>query len=264
MESAMTKRLFLVFSIVILAGQAVLAEPTVEQLKSQETGEFGLPDPPDGKLIVTEGNPLAEYLPRFREIERYFRLLDEPTSEKRQQELLEKLRAQPKTVGRTIELYRVLSKAALSENNNFGEARWRALYLLGELRSVEAVGFLTDIALLPLPKAGPRTERLYRIEYRLRARAIDGLEKAGAADSLARIYKSGELVSGMAAAALFELGRPPEGIVALDPKRVIGQGDPKDYNPARGRIGERLPLPLPASPGEPDKLIPGGIIPERQ
>jgi hypothetical protein len=253
-----------VFSIVFLLGQSAWAEPTIEQQKAQETNEFSVADPADGELTVTEGDPLAEILPRFQEIARYFELLDEPTSEDRQQELLKKLRAQSDTAGRAIELYKILSEAASSDNDHFGEARWRALYLLGELQSEEAVGFLADIALLPLPKPGALAEQLYRIEYRLRARAIDGLEKAGATDSLARIYESGELVSGMAAAALFELGRAPDGIVALDPEQVIGPGDPKDYNPARGTIGDRLPLPLPASPGEPDKLIPGGIIPEME
>jgi hypothetical protein len=261
----------MVSSAVFLVGQAAVAEPTVEQLKAQETGEFDLPDPPDGELTVREGDPLAEILPRFEEIARYFELLDEPTSEdrpqeptneNRQQELLENLRAEPETVGRTIELYNTLSNAASPENDYFGEARWRALYLLGELRSDEAARFLADIALQPLPE--PKSEELYRSEYRLRARAIDGLQQAKAADLLARIYESGELVSGMAAAALYELGRAPDGIVALNPNRVMGRGDPKDHNPARGTIGDRLPEPGPAIVGEEDKLIPGGILPERK
>ena len=75
----------------------------------------------------------------------------------------------------------------------------------------------------------------------MRARAVAGLEQLGDAERLKRLYEEGGLLTGLAAASLFELGEPPDGVKEIDAREMIGLGDPKDYNPPRGVVSEKLP-----------------------
>lgn len=117
-----------------------------------------------------------------------------------------------------------------------GEMRWRAVHLLGSLASAEAVQILYDIARRPLPY--PRAnEQSFADEYRIRLRAIVGLEKLKAVDELKELHELGGLLSNPTAASLFVLGVNVGGVSRVDARKALAEdtADYKDFNLEKGR-----------------------------
>lgn len=123
-----------------------------------------------------------------------------------------------------------------------GEMRWRAAHLLGLLGFRDGIDPLNAIATSPLPEPG-KDEHLFADEYRVRLRAIVGLERLHAADELKAIHSAGDLLRTPAAASLYALGIDVGGIKLVDARKALAEdiADAKDYNPNLGR------------PAQPDK-----------
>jgi hypothetical protein len=211
------------------------AEDTTPQLREQQLGVAEPSKRTDDDLASKSVGGASSILSKFDSLNRHFQLMDLPDSERLMQESLKKLQQNPRTFDDLASLYKLLSDANPDDRQSLGEARWRTLYVMGELRNRQAEGFLFEIATksLPSPEEG---EVNYKTEFRLRARAIEGLEKLKDVKQLQKIYESGGIVASLAAASLFELGQPPRGVT----KVVLGLGDPKDFNPPKGSAGGRL------------------------
>lgn len=231
-----------------VTGTGAMAESTSEQLIEQDTGEIVSREPASDNLQDGGLEEFAQILKPYAYIDRHFTLMDNFGVEQELARSLTELQRDPETISDLITLYEALSAAASDETGYFGEARWRTLYLLGELRSKEAAGLFTDIAMQPMPSGKRMSEVGYKAEYRLRARAIAGLEQLGDTDALKRLYDRGGMMAGLAAASLLELGAAPEKVVALDGREVFGLGDPTDHNPPRGEVADKLPDGMQAAP----------------
>jgi hypothetical protein len=236
-------------SIAFLSAAAVLslpmaddsfAEDTTRQLREQQLGIADSVQKSDDEVKPAPAPGASEILAKFERFNQFFQLMDLPDAEGRLQDSLKKLQQDPRVVENLTSLYKLLSEADGKEKQFLGEARWRALYLMGELRNKQAAGFLFDIASASLPNPERIGEAGYKTEYRLRARAIDGLEKLKDVDQLRKIHEAGGVLSGLAAASLFELGQPPRGVTKVDGVKVLGLGDPKDFNPPKGSAGGRV------------------------
>lgn len=239
-----------------IASAPVHADSTDQQLSEQETGEFEPAVRADDVFTPETQDRLSGVLKKFERLDRHFRLMDAFGAEDELQRSLEELRADPRAAEEVTKLYETLTELAVENKQYFGEARWRALHLLGELRNPEAADFLADVASRPMPRAGEVDETGYRVAFRLRARAIEGLEKLGEVDRLTEIYEEGGIMAGVAAASLYELDAAPDGIVKVDGLEVLGRGDPTDYNPAKGEAGAELPRVRRPTPGEDQSLTP--------
>ncbi|MCG6904711.1 MAG: hypothetical protein LJE68_18720, partial [Rhodobacter sp.] len=130
------------------------AEPTDDALLSQDPDKLEFVPTPDSVLELTDKDPTEEYLARYGDVQRFFSLMDEPQSEEALNQILDRMRRDRSTAGRVMELYKQLGEAANPENGFFAEARWRSLYLLGELGSTDTVAFFAELAASPLPKPG--------------------------------------------------------------------------------------------------------------
>ncbi len=225
------------------------AEDTSRQLREQQLGTAETSKRSDDDLASAPAGGAGNILMKFENLNQHFQLMDLPDSERRLQESLKNLQQNPKTFEDLASLYKLLSDADPREKQSLGEARWRALYVMGELRNRQAAGFLFDIASAPLPspEAG---EVNYKTEYRLRARAVAGLEKLKDVELLKKIHGAGGVLGGLAAASLFELGQPPKGVTKVDGVKVLGLGDPKDFNPPKGSAGGRITPGLKLSPSD--------------
>jgi hypothetical protein len=128
-----------------------------------------------------------------------------------------------------------------------GEMRWRAVHLLGSLGQREAIPTLHYIARTPLPEPLAVSEQRYADEYRIRLRAIAGLENLKAVDELKDVYEMGGVLRNPAAASLFELGVNLGRVRKVDAKTALEKdtADPKDYHPNKGRV------PQAEKPGSP-------------
>lgn len=141
-----------------------------------------------------------------------------------------------------VDVYKEWSVSAppdSTESARPGEMRWRAAHLLGLLGFREGIDPLNEIAAAPLPD--PREdEHLFADEYRVRLRAIVGLERLGAADELKAIHSAGGLLRTPAAASLYALGIDVGGIRLIDARRALAEdvADSKDYNPNSGRAAQ--------------------------
>lgn len=218
---------------VSLTANVARAESTTDQLTEQATGNYRSEVKGD-QLKDVHGGRLNEILSKLGYLDAHFQLMDEFGVEKKLETSMDLLRKTPRAADDLMQLYKLLTEASADENGYFGEARWRTIYVLGELRNEHITNMLFDIATQGMPSAVRVSEQQYAVEYRLRARAIAGLEKLRRTDLLRRIYEEKGLFSGLAAASLFELGEPPPGISKLDGRKTLGLGDPKDYNPKRG------------------------------
>ena len=216
------------------------ADSTKEQLAAQTRGNQQSEATGD-ELKPARGGRLNEILTRFAYLDAHFQLMDEFGVEAKLEASLEALRKHPGAVDDLIQLYIQLTEASAEDYGDFGEARWRALHVLGELRDERAASRLFEVATQDMPSAARVTEKQYAVEYRIRARAIAGLERLRKTDLLRRIYEDKGLFRGLAAASLYELGQPPRGVAAIDGRKILGLGDPKDYNPRRGETPQQLP-----------------------
>lgn len=160
---------------------------------------------------------------------------------------LDALRRRPGAVDEIARLYADLTEASRSQPHAFGEARWRSVYLLGELRQEEARKPLAGIAHAALPEPGRVTDAAYATEFRLRARAIAGLRNLRSVDDLERLHAAGGPLRGVAAVALYELGKPPRGVKEIDAKRAFGDAGPDDFKPSGRPIAPDM-LRLPSAP----------------
>ncbi len=217
------------------------ADSTATQLQQQELGIVDPAKPSDDDLAMQPPGLLNEILLRYDHLNRHFQLMDLPDAEDQLQQSLKRLQGNPQTVEDVVTLYKQLTDLSGKDNEFYGEARWRALYLLGELQDSRATSLLFEIASTPMPNPERVGEVNYNVEYRLRARAIEGLEKLKAIELLMKIYDENDLFRGLAAASLFELDLPPEGVVEIDGIKVLGYGDPKDYHAAKGSLGDTIP-----------------------
>lgn len=141
------------------------------------------------------------------------------------------LRQRPGSVDEVARLYAALTDASRSQPHAFSEARWRSVYLLGELRLEDARKPLAEIARTSLPEAGRVADSVYATEFRLRVRAIAGLRNLQSSDELERIYSAGGPLRGVAAVALYELGKPPRGVKEIDARRTFGDVSSIDFRP---------------------------------
>ncbi|MGH9931548.1 MAG: hypothetical protein ACREA9_20265 [Pyrinomonadaceae bacterium] len=125
-----------------------------------------------------------------------------------------------------------------------GEMRWRALHLLGSLNSAEAGPFLYEVAKKQLPD--PRkSEAMFADEYRIRLRAIVGLENLKAIDELKDLHELGGALRNPTATSLFVLGVNVGGVSRVDARKALAEdtADYKDFNKGKGRP------PQPKKPG---------------
>lgn len=239
---------FTALALACVTATGALGESTIEQLTEQGTGNFAPGDSASDTLNEGRFGKLAEILRPYAYIDPHFRLMDGFGNEDKLRQSLSELRENPRTTNDLIALYKTLTKAASEETGYFGEARWRTLYLLGELHQQDAAGLFMDIAMQPMPSGKWMDEVGYKAEYRLRARAVAGLEQLRDVERLKRLYAHGGMLSGLAAASLVELGSPPDGVHKIDGRKVFGLGDPKDYNPRRGEVPDKLPEGMTAAP----------------
>jgi len=125
-----------------------------------------------------------------------------------------------------------------------GEMRWRAVEFLGNLGSPEAVPALYEIARATLPD--PRAdEHRFADEYRIRLRAIAGLEKLKAAAELRELHSRGGVLKNATATSLFVLGVNVGGVRMVEAVAALKEdkADSKDYHPSKARA------PQPLKPG---------------
>lgn len=153
---------------------------------------------------------------------------------------LDTLRSHPGAVAELTSLYADLTDASRTRFSAFSESRWRTVYLLAELRLKDAQQPLSKIATTALPAAGRVTDSVYATEFRLRARAIIGLQNLRSADDLERIYKSGGPLRGIAAVALYEIGQAPRGVTLMDSKEAFGEVSSTDFNHSARLFGPSM------------------------
>ncbi len=139
-------------------------------------------------------------------------------------------------VARVVEdLYNELTRKLRADPRQSAELnsmRWRVVNLMGYLGRPESVLTLYDIARWSLPD--PRAdENLYAREYRIRLRAVVGLEKLKAIDQLKQLYELGGPLRNAVTASLFELGAELPGTRRVDARAALEQdeADQADYNP---------------------------------
>jgi len=206
------------------------ADSTKTQLEEQKSRKFDPARMEDSALKTQPSSQLNEILQKYNYLNEIFLLMDQQGAESKLPQELKNLQADPQAVLDIIALYQLLTEASKKDNEFYGEARWRALYVLGELQDSRATSLLFDIASTPMPSPERVGEVNYKVEYRLRARAIAGLEKLKETELLTQIFEKNDLLRGLAAASLFELGLPPKGITNVDGVKVLGYGDPTDYH----------------------------------
>jgi len=131
-----------------------------------------------------------------------------------------------------------------------GDMRWRAVHLLGSLGIPDAIRSLFAIAKTPLPDPR-RSEEAYADEYRIRLRAIAGLEKLKAVPELKELHEIGGVLRNPAATSLFVLGTNVGGVSRVNVKTALAEdtADSKDYNPGKGRVAQ------PDKPGSPKSSV---------
>lgn len=155
----------------------------------------------------------------------------------------------PDVVPVVMEVYSSWSASAppdTTQSARPAEMRWRAVHLLGSLGLAAGIDRLDAIARVELPD--PRVgEDAFGDEYRIRLRAVAGLEKLGATDKLLAIHALGNLLRTPAAVSLYELGIDVGGLQRVDARRALAEdvADFTDYNPNAGRPAQ------PEKPGSP-------------
>ncbi|MDH5393597.1 MAG: hypothetical protein OEY11_10455 [Gammaproteobacteria bacterium] len=184
-------------------------------------------------------------LEKYKHLHDYFVLMEQQDADLKLKHALQKLKERPYIVNEVSQLYKYLSRQAEKDQQDFyGESRWRAVYLLAELRNKRANKLLFEIASSDMPPPSEVSEPSFKAEFRIRARAITGLEKLKDVESLETLYRKKNLLSGVAAASLFELGSAPKGVTKLNEVQVMGLGDATDFNKVTSKIDkDRLYIP---------------------
>lgn len=176
-------------------------------------------------------------------LQQQFKLMDEIGTEKEWQANLAKMKKRPAIVKELSSSYDADAVVVSDrlEMSKRARNRWKAVQLLGYVGDKSAIPKLAAIAKTPLPD--PKDENQFQLEYRVRLRAVSGLEKLGAVAELTDIVQSGGMFRGIAGASLYELGVHLPGFRELDAKTVMGNGDPTNVNPnPKTRPVRRLPL----------------------
>lgn len=127
--------------------------------------------------------------------------------------------------------------ANLKANVRAGELRWRVIHLLGELNSQEARPFLFQTAKTPIPDC-KKNEVMYADEYRIRLRAIAGLENLKAVEELRELHEIGGVLKNPTAASLFVLGvKVNNDVSRVEARKALADDvpDSRDYNKGAGR-----------------------------
>jgi|GEM_PF-3695579 len=183
--------------------------------------------------------------------------LAESGSDERVARSLDALRERPGTAAEVARLYADLTRASRERPQAFDEARWRSVYLLAELRQKDALQPLAEIATAALPDPERAGDAAYATEFRLRARAIVGLQNLQSTAELERIYAGGGPLRGVAAAALYELGKPPRGVKRIDARQAFGEVSSADVHPS-GRVVAPGLLRLPPVPAreQQERVVP--------
>src|SRR5688572_4599323 len=173
-----------------------------------------------GPSVATPGPaleiPISDYLAR------HFEIMDRSASDEELLQSLADLRSRDQIVAEVNELYQALTDADASESDidGLGYARWKAVNLLGSLGDVRAIEPLSRIAQTPLPTP-EISETRFKVEYRIRLRAIAGLENLKAVDQLNALLNQGGPLRGAVAASLYELGHAPKGVVEVDKRDIL-------------------------------------------
>lgn len=258
------KKLIAFLAATMLLGSLLIAsighaEPTVEQLEQQDVAHENIDSKIGDILDPKKPERSRTFRDKYKRFDEHFGLMDAFGQDEAFSRSLDSLRKDPRAVSDAMSLYKMLSEEQSEENGFYGEARWRTVQLLGDLKGDESSAFLFDIASADMPDARKVGDLRYKIEYRLRARAVAGLEKHKAVEELERIYKQSRMMRGLAAASLYELGRAPDGIVAIDAIKNMGFGDPKDYNKKKGMPGPESPtLRFRKQGAMATEVVPGG------
>jgi hypothetical protein len=196
-----------------------------------------------GPSVAAPGPPLQ--IPIADELAHHFEVMDQAGSDAELGQSLEVLRARPQVVAEVERLYDELTRADLASEPDMallGYARWKAVNLLGSLGDPAAVEPLTRIARTPLPDPLRVSELRFAAEYRIRLRAIAGLETLRAVDRLESFLGEAGLLRGAVAASLYELGRAPEGVAEVDKTRELTITPPRYRRPQKLPEGaERIP-----------------------
>jgi len=176
-------------------------------------------------------------------VERHFALMGEFGDEEALQASLKQLVAVgPRVVRIVREAYNHWSRQETADpttGTRPGEMRWRAIHLLGSLGQTEAVPALFDVARTPLPDPR-RSEQMFADEYRIRLRAVAGLERLKAVDELKELYEIGGVLRNPTAASLYALGTNVGQVRRVDVKTALAEdtADSKDYNRGKGRVAQ--------------------------
>lgn len=239
-----------------------LKSPTEQDARQQAPTKSTPPvidDSQPDEFTGASAEDLHKLLMPYKHLDDYFKLMDSYGVEEQLQQSLVRLQKDPETLRQVLQLYEILTKATRGKKrDDFSEARWRAVYLLGELRHPDSLKPLYNIAIERLPEPENVFEDRYSSEFRLRARAIAGLEKLKSVEMLRKIYEQQTVLSGVAAASLYELGAAPKGVVAVDGKKVLGMGDTTDFKVKKMDISNKqlmIPVVSPVQ-GDQTSIVP--------
>ena len=144
--------------VAAFSATGVRAESTTDQLTEQATGNYQSVFESDSQLKEAHDGRLNKILRRFAYLDAHFQLMDAFGVEEELKASIDALRKNPRAVKDLMQLYKLLSEASADGNGYFGEARWRALHVLGELRDERATDMLFDVATQPMPSAARVSE----------------------------------------------------------------------------------------------------------
>jgi hypothetical protein len=251
------------FALATALSPPAVAEPTALQQKMHSEGVHSEKSKPD-QLNAPVRHSLAKLATKFDYLDRHFVLMAGQSGHHEIEKSLASIRSKPAAAADLSELYSHLTELSVRESpEKFSEARWRAVYVLGQVDGSSAKETLSKIAHSSLPQPRDVSEATFKSEYRIRARAIAGLERQKDVASLEKLYAQKSLLSGLAAASLYELGHAPAGIELLDAKKVMGDADPTDRKPGRGAARllkmQRIPT-IDLSKPQAEKVVPTSII----
>lgn len=209
---------------------------------------------------VTSPAPVPD-IPIATEVADHFDLMDRSGSDAALDASLTTLRARAGIVDEVEGLYEALTQSDLASQEDLpglGYARWKAVSLLGSLGDSAAIEPLSRIARMALPSPERVSEERFATEYRIRLRAIAGLEALKAVDRLEGFLGDSGLLRGAVAASLYELGRPPQGVVEIDKNDELTIKPPK--RPEKGLEEGETEIPAaydrPQGATEDAKIVP--------
>jgi hypothetical protein len=194
------------------------------------------------RLSAVSGDPAPQTGTSLQaKVDRHLAMMGEIGNEESLRGSLRSLAAEgPQLISVLEDTYNQWSRA---ENSNLkanirpGELRWRIIHLLGELNLQDARPFLFQTARTPIPDC-KKNEVMYADEYRIRLRAIVGLENLKAVDELKELHEIGGVLKNPTAASLFVLGvKVNNDVGRVDARKALGEdvADYRDHNKGAGR-----------------------------